>query len=136
MQRNEEKYLEAQGVPVPPCVYPSDTGVQSTVIVSGGPLPQPVYPPVKHRGIIDTYLLSLPPLGWLGIHHFYLGRYGFGLVYFFTLGLLGVGWLVDLFRMPCLVKRANFKFNNPKLPEDKSLCDAYVLWFPLGLLGK
>lgn len=35
-------------------------------------------------------------LGCFGAHRFYVGRYLMGVVYLFTFGLLGVGWLVDL----------------------------------------
>jgi hypothetical protein len=34
-------------------------------------------------------------LGTLGIHRFYLGYTGMGLLYLFTFGLLGIGWLID-----------------------------------------
>lgn len=34
-------------------------------------------------------------LGWLGIHRFYTGKIMTGLLWFFTLGLCGVGVLVD-----------------------------------------
>ena len=37
--------------------------------------------------------------GLFGLHRFYLGRYGSGLLYFFTLGLLGAGWLADCVEM-------------------------------------
>ncbi|MBN2156778.1 MAG: NINE protein [Candidatus Lokiarchaeota archaeon] len=36
-------------------------------------------------------------LGIFGAHHFYAGRIGLGLLYLFTIGILGVGWLVDFF---------------------------------------
>ena len=35
-------------------------------------------------------------LGTLGIHRFYLGYTGMGLLYLFTFGLLGIGWLIDV----------------------------------------
>lgn len=35
-------------------------------------------------------------LGYLGFHRFYLGYSGLGLLYLFTLGLFGVGWLIDI----------------------------------------
>jgi len=34
--------------------------------------------------------------GFVGLHHFYVGRITTGLVYLFTLGLFGIGWAFDL----------------------------------------
>jgi TM2 domain-containing membrane protein YozV len=47
--------------------------------------------------------------GFFGIHRFYLGRWGSGLLYFFTFGLFGVGQLVDLIRLPGMVTEENMK---------------------------
>ena len=38
-------------------------------------------------------------LGIFGGHKFYEGKIGMGILYFFTLGLFGVGWFVDLIRI-------------------------------------
>lgn len=34
--------------------------------------------------------------GYFGAHKFYEGRLGMGLLYLFTLGLCGIGWIVDI----------------------------------------
>lgn len=34
-------------------------------------------------------------LGWLGAHKFYAGKKGMGFLYLFTLGLCGIGWIID-----------------------------------------
>lgn len=47
--------------------------------------------------------------GFFGLHRFYLGRPASGLLYFFTFGLLGIGQLVDLLRLPALVAEENTK---------------------------
>lgn len=104
-------------------------------------LPVPQYaivfsgPPQPHKSLVEAYLLTIP-FGFLGLQHFYLQRFGFALTYLFTLGLFGVGWIVDWFRMPYLVKRRNALNNNPIDEDQKDITDAYMLWFPFGLLGE
>lgn len=34
-------------------------------------------------------------LGYLGAHKFYEGKVGMGLLYLFTFGLFGIGWVID-----------------------------------------
>ena len=38
-------------------------------------------------------------LGFFGAHKFYEGKILLGIVYIFTLGLLGIGWFIDLIRL-------------------------------------
>lgn len=58
------------------------------------------------RSTLVAYLLWFL-LGILGVHRFYLGRIGTGLIWLLTGGLVGVGWLVDLFLIPRMVRQAN-----------------------------
>jgi TM2 domain-containing membrane protein YozV len=57
-------------------------------------------------------------LGWLGIHRFYLGQGGLGILYFFTLGLFGFGALID-FIVFLTMSEPNFdlKYNRAYLPS-------------------
>ena len=48
----------------------------------------------KRKNKWVAFLLCLF-LGCYGGHKFYEGRIGMGILYFFTAGLLGIGWLVD-----------------------------------------
>ncbi len=55
-----------------------------------------------------AYLLwAVGGFGTLGLHRFYLSKPGTGVLWLLTGGLLGIGALVDLFRMPTLVDEAN-----------------------------
>lgn len=47
----------------------------------------------------ETAFLLACFLGVLGGHRFYLGNIGLGILYLFTLGLFGIGTLVDLFNL-------------------------------------
>jgi hypothetical protein len=51
--------------------------------------------------------------GWLfglgGLHRFYLGKPVSGFFYAITWGFFGVGQIIDLFRLPGLVRRHNLK---------------------------
>ena len=35
-------------------------------------------------------------LGYFGAHKFYEGKVGMGILYLFTVGLFGIGWIIDL----------------------------------------
>ncbi len=49
----------------------------------------------------STALLLCIFLGFFGIHYFYVGRIGMGLLYFFTAGLFGIGWFVCIIKIAC-----------------------------------
>ena len=40
-------------------------------------------------------------LGYVGAHKFYEGKMGMGIVYLCTVGLLGIGWLIDCVVLLC-----------------------------------
>lgn len=46
-------------------------------------------------------------VGVCGIQHFYMGKTGRGLLWLFTVGLFGVGLIVDLFTLPQQIKNIN-----------------------------
>jgi TM2 domain-containing membrane protein YozV len=84
--------------------------------------------PTTHNLLVG-YLLWL--LGFMGAHRFYYGRPVSGTVYFFTLGLLLVGWIVDLFLMPRLDDEADSHYT----PGPKDYTIAWVLLTFLGIFG-
>lgn len=43
-----------------------------------------------------TYLILSIFLGMLGVHRFYRNQIGIGILYLFTAGLFGIGWIVDI----------------------------------------
>lgn len=69
--------------------------------------------------------------GFTGSHRFYYGKPVTGTIWFFTLGLLGIGWLIDLFLIPSMDREADFRFRAGRV--DYSV--AWVLLTFLGLFG-
>lgn len=65
------------------------------------------------RSVLVAYLWAFP-FGFLGLHKFYLQQTGWGVLYFFTGGLLGIGWLYDLVTLPAQVDT----FNKTVRPRD------------------
>lgn len=37
--------------------------------------------------------------GYFGLHHFYVGKIGIGILYLCTVGLFGIGWIVDIIKV-------------------------------------
>ena len=66
--------------------------------------------------------------GFLGAHRFYFGRPISGTIYFFTLGLLGIGWIIDLFLIPKMEREAEIRFQAGAI-------DYTIAWLLLVFLG-
>ena len=47
----------------------------------------------------DTALLLCVFGGWLGLHQFYVGKIGKGILYLFTLGFFFIGWGLDIIKI-------------------------------------
>lgn len=75
------------------------------------------------------YLLWI--FGFTGAHRFYYGRPISGTFWLFTLGLLGIGWLVDLFLIPSMQRAAKLRFRTG--PVDYTIARALLTF--LGLFG-
>jgi TM2 domain-containing membrane protein YozV len=69
--------------------------------------------------------------GFTGAHRFYFGRPITGTIWFFTAGLLLVGWLVDVFFIPWMSKRADLRY----VPGRFDYSVAWILLTFLGVFG-
>jgi TM2 domain-containing membrane protein YozV len=83
----------------------------------------------------DTHSKTIGYLLWIfgftGAHRFYYGRPITGTIWFFTLGLLGIGWFIDLFLIPGMDRKADERFTTGSY--DYSV--AWILLTFLGLFG-
>lgn len=75
------------------------------------------------------YLLWI--FGFTGAHRFYYGKPVTGCIWFFTGGLLLVGWIIDLFLIPSMDRDADARFTPG--PVDYSV--AWLLQTFLGIFG-
>lgn len=80
----------------------------------------------------DTHLKSVGYILWIfgftGSHRFYYGKPVTGTIWFFTLGLLFVGWIIDLFLIPSMDRQADLRYHSGNL-------DYTVAWILLTFLG-
>ena len=67
-------------------------------------------------------------VGFSGLHRFYFGKPLTGTVWFFTGGLLLVGWIVDLFLIPAMTDEADRDYENGQF-------DYSLTWGLLVLFG-
>ena len=81
------------------------------------------------HSLLMGYILWI--FGFTGAHRFYYGRPVSGTIWFFTAGLLGIGWLIDLVLIPSMNRSADYRFVGG--PLDYSL--AWILLTFGGFLG-
>jgi len=90
---------------------------------------------LKSRRFANTHSKTIGYILWLfgftGSHRFYFGKPISGTLYFFTLGLLFIGWIIDLFLIPAMDREADLRFSEG--PVDYNI--AWVLHTFLGLFG-
>ncbi len=69
--------------------------------------------------------------GFLGAHRFYYGKPLTGTLWFCTLGILGVGWIIDFFLIPSMDREADKRFNAGVINYNI----AWILLVYLGIFG-
>lgn len=83
----------------------------------------------------DTHSVAIGYLAWIfgfmGCHRFYFGKPVTGTIWFFTGGLLLIGWIVDLFLIPQMDREADRRFEEGEI--DYNI--AWILLVFLGLFG-
>ena len=83
----------------------------------------------RTHNLVVGYIIWI--FGFLGAHRFYYGKPISGTIYFFTLGIFFIGWIVDLFLIPGMEREADIRFT----PGPVDYTVAWVLLVFLGLLG-
>lgn len=69
--------------------------------------------------------------GFIGAHRFYYGRPITGTVWFFTLGLFFIGWIIDLFLIPSMARHATRRYRPGPIDYDLT----WILLVFLGFFG-
>ncbi len=69
--------------------------------------------------------------GFMGAHRFYYGRQLTGTLWFFTLGLFFIGWIIDLFLIPSMDRDADRRYTAGRA----NFTVAWVLLTFLGVFG-
>ena len=69
--------------------------------------------------------------GFMGSHRFYYGRPVSGTIWFFTLGLLFIGWIIDLFLIPSMDREAERRYAGGPV----SYTASWILLTFLGIFG-
>ena len=65
------------------------------------------------HSVLVGYILWL--FGFTGSHRFYFGKPITGTIWFFTGGLLLIGWIIDVFLIPGMARRADIRYQDGPL---------------------
>jgi TM2 domain-containing membrane protein YozV len=80
----------------------------------------------------DTHYMTIGYVLWIfgfmGAHRFYYGRPISGTIWFFTLGLLGIGWLIDLLLIPGMAREADLRYEAGPLDYNLAWILLTFLW--------
>lgn len=72
-----------------------------TAAASADPIVPEVAVPVRSQKSKCVALVLCVLLGYMGIHRFYVGKIGTGILWLLTLGCFGIGWIVDIVMLCC-----------------------------------
>lgn len=72
-----------------------------TAAASADPIVPEVAVPVRSQKSKGVALVLCVLLGYMGIHRFYVGKIGTGILWLLTLGCFGIGWIVDIVMLCC-----------------------------------
>lgn len=72
-----------------------------TAAASADPIVPEVVVPVRSQKSKGVALVLCVLLGYMGIHRFYVGKIGTGILWLLTLGCFGIGWIVDIVMLCC-----------------------------------
>ena len=82
--------------------------------------------------ISNTHSVTIGYILWLfgftGSHRFYYGKPISGTIWFFTLGLFFIGWIIDLFLIPAMDSEADLRFKEGRINYN-------IAWILLTFLG-
>ncbi|WP_185236566.1 NINE protein [Teredinibacter franksiae] len=81
------------------------------------------------HSVIVGYLAWI--FGFIGAHRFYYGKPITGTIWFFTLGLFFIGWIIDFFLIPSMDREADRSY----IQGEVNYSASWLLLFFFGVFG-
>lgn len=85
----------AQAMPAPPTIIINNTNTNTNTNTVGAGMAGTMNSP---KSKVVALILALF-LGYLGFHRFYVGKIGSGIIWLFTFGFFGLGWIYDVIKI-------------------------------------